>query len=85
MTIYEKYKDTMLAYQANSKKYAKYKKKYDNKYRKVNKEYANFRAIKSTYIKKYGEELGSIKIAAYILKKKLRGIELENLLSPTNR
>lgn len=85
MTLYEKRKSHILDYQATSKKYKKYKKKYDSKYRKVNKEYANFRAIKSTYIKKYGEELGKIKVATYILKKKIKGIELENLLSPTNR
>jgi hypothetical protein len=84
MSTYEIMKEKIKEYQ-KTEKYKSYKKQYSKKYQDENKLYASFRAIKSTYFKKYGEEVGKIMLANYMLKKKLKGIDLELLLSPTNR
>ena len=85
MSLYNKNKESILRYQKNSENYKKYKSEYDKKYRINNRHYANFRSTKSRLFKKYGKEIGSIRLASYVLNKKSQGVDLSLYLSPTNR
>ena len=81
----QKNKHSILKYQKSSEKYKEYKKKYDEKYREANKEYARFRAIKCLYIKEYGKVTAMDKLATYLVKRNLKGLDLNLIKSPTNR
>ena len=61
------------------------RKLYDKLYRLENREYANFRAVKCTYLKKFSKKEAEKKLLKYVLKKKLRGEDMSLLLAPSKR
>ncbi len=81
MTSYEKCKIAILKYQKENPNYKVYKKAYDIDYRNKNKAYANFRSTKSAYYKNYGEEIGKVKLTAYLIKQATKGIDVLPFLS----
>lgn len=66
--------------------YKNYRKNYEAEYRKNNKIYNNFRSAKSRLFKIHGEELGSLYLAAYVMKMKItKNIDMSLFLSKKNR
>ena len=78
---YQKNKHSILKYQKNSKNYKEYKKEYDKEYYKQNKLYASFRSNKSRLYKKYGKDVGSVMLMAYLLKQKAKGLDINNFIN----